>query len=123
MTRIHANCAIVATIILAGCGAEAPPEPTIEPLVTVEPRPDIYAEFTLTADLSVYTENQRKMIGVLIEASKIMDDLYWRQAYGDDYQVWLDSLSDENTRLFAEQNYGMRMCLSRRFRHKRFSPD
>ena len=46
------------------------------------------------------------MIGLLIEASDIMDDLFWRQAYGDDYATWLDSISDIDTRLFAEFNYG-----------------
>ena len=58
----RARLACIAAMALAGCGAEAPPEATIEPLTTVDPRPGIYAEFTLTADLSAYTENQREMI-------------------------------------------------------------
>ena len=102
----RAGLACLAAIALAGCGADAPPEPTIEPLTTVEPRPEIYAEFTLTADLSYYTFNQRRMIALLIEASQIMDDLFWKQAYGDDYEAWLESIGDTDTRLFAEQNYG-----------------
>jgi len=93
-------------LVVAGCGAEVPPDITPEPLVTVEPRPEIYAEFTLTADLSIYTENQRRMIALLIDASEIMDDLFWKQAYGDDYQEWLGSIGDDDTRLFAAQNYG-----------------
>ena len=93
-------------MLLASCGADAPPEPSIEPLTTVQPRPEIYADFTLTADLGVYTDNQRRMIAVLIEASKIMDDLFWRQAYGDDYRSWLASIDNADARLFAEQNYG-----------------
>jgi hypothetical protein len=35
-----------------------------------------------------------------------MDDLFWRQAYGDDYQAWLASIGVDEARLFAEQNYG-----------------
>ena len=106
--RIPSSAAIacVAATILSSCGADAPPEPTIEPLTTVEARPEIYAEFTLTADLSVYTDNQRKMIALLIEASQIMDDLFWKQAYGDDYESWLASIGVDETRLFADQNYG-----------------
>jgi hypothetical protein len=35
-----------------------------------------------------------------------MDDLFWRQAYGDDYQAWLASIGVDETRRFAEMNYG-----------------
>jgi len=97
---------ILAVLLLGACGAEAPPEPTVEPLATVAPRPEIYAEFALTTDLSLMTENQLEMVGLLIQAAEIMDDLFWRQAYGDDYEEWLTSIGVDETRLFAEQNYG-----------------
>lgn len=73
---------------------------------TVEPRPDVYAEFRLDADLSQYSEEQRRMLVLLIEASGIMDDLFWRQAYGDGYQAWLNGLGVNDVRRFAEINYG-----------------
>jgi hypothetical protein len=75
-------------------------------LATGEPRPEIYADFTLQADLSLLTDNQREMIGVLIEASEIMNDLFWRQAYGDDYKEWLESVGVGDAGRFAEINYG-----------------
>ena len=96
----------MAVLTLASCGNEAPPEITVEPLATGEPRPEIYADFTLQADLSLLTDNQREMIGVLIEASEIMDDLFWRQAYGDDYKEWLESVGVGDAGRFAEINYG-----------------
>ena len=98
--------AIVAVLTLASCGNEAPPEIAVEPLATGEPRPEIYADFTLQADLSLLTDNQREMIGVLIEASEIMDDLFWRQAFGDDYKEWLESVGVGDAGRFAEINYG-----------------
>ena len=91
---------------LAACGSEPPPETTIQALETVTPRPDIYADFELTADLSALSDNQREMIKLLVDASQIMDDLFWRQAYGDDYEAWLKTLTDAKTRRFAEINYG-----------------
>ena len=103
---MFASGACLVAILLASCGAEAPPEASVEPTVTVEPRPEIYAEFALTADLSVLTENQREMIRLLIEASEIMDKLFWRQAYGDDYEDWLASIGVADERRFAELNYG-----------------
>ncbi len=93
-------------VFLSSCAEEAPPETTVAPLDVVEPRPEIYAEFPLRADLSFLTDDQRKMIAILIEASEIMDRLFWRQAYGDDWQAWLDTLDDDATRRFALLNYG-----------------
>ena len=72
--------AAVSSILVVGCAEEPEPQTTFVPLEVVEPRPEIYADFTLTADLSALTDNQRQMIGILIEASQIMDDLFWRQA-------------------------------------------
>lgn len=102
--RIASIC--LASVFLAACGAEAPPEVEVDTLKTTAPRPEIFAEFTLTADLSALTDNQRAMIGVLIEASQIMDDLFWKQAYGDDYEAWLASIGIDEAALFADQNYG-----------------
>jgi len=94
------------SVVLAACGAEAPPEIVDEPLTTVAPRPEIYAEFALTSDLSFFTDEQRDMLGILIQASEIMDDLFWKQSYGEGYEEWLGSIGVDETRLFAEQNYG-----------------
>ena len=66
---------------------------------------DKYTEFTLEADLSALSENQRRMIPLLIEASRAMDDMYWMQAYGD-REALLESISDPTLREFAEINYG-----------------
>jgi hypothetical protein len=64
----------------------------------VEPRPDVYANVTLTADLSALSERQRQMLVLLIEASNVMDDLFWRQAFRDDYADWLASIGVAETR-------------------------
>ncbi|MCB0687647.1 MAG: hypothetical protein KDC53_14025, partial [Saprospiraceae bacterium] len=62
-------------------------------------------EFELKTDLSLLTENERKMIPVLIKAAKIMDDLFWYEAYGSK-----DKLMAENTnsdlRQYININYG-----------------
>ena len=42
-----------------------------------------YASFTLTTDISKLTVNEKKMIPLLIEAAKIMDEIFWIEAYGD----------------------------------------
>ncbi|NNF39863.1 MAG: Zn-dependent hydrolase, partial [Woeseiaceae bacterium] len=71
-----------------------------------EPRPEIYADFTLTADLGHLSDEQVQMIRILIEASEIMDDLFWQQSFGEDHEKWLASIENADARLFAQQNYG-----------------
>ena len=97
---------LLPAMLLAACGAETPDEAVVSATEAVEPRPEIYAEFELTADLGHLSNSQRQMIVVLIEASKIMDDLFWRQAWGDDYEGRLAAIDDEKSRRFAELNYG-----------------
>ncbi len=55
---------LAASLFLVACAEEPMPETTVEPLVEGEARPEIYADFTLTADLTYLTDNQREMIGV-----------------------------------------------------------
>jgi hypothetical protein len=69
-------------------------------------RLNIYKEVTLTADLSHLSANQKKMLALLIDTSKIMDDLFWQQAYSQDKKSFLASIEDEKVRNFAEANYG-----------------
>lgn len=69
-------------------------------------RAGIYTDYKLTGDLSHLSDNQRKMVSLLIDASAIMDDLYWQQAYGD-RQKLLDSISSDRLAVsFVKKNYG-----------------
>ncbi len=69
-------------------------------------RPEIYAPVTLGADLSRLSAREREMVGLFIEASAIMDELFWRQAYPGDRAALLEGLKDPAARRFAGINYG-----------------
>ncbi|MDP5028894.1 MAG: Zn-dependent hydrolase, partial [Paraglaciecola sp.] len=69
-------------------------------------RLDIYKKVKLTSDLSQYSAQQREMLSVLIQAASIMDDLFWRQAFGDNKSEFLASIPDPKVREFAALNYG-----------------
>lgn len=71
-----------------------------------ENRLDIYFPVTLSANIDHLTDNQKQMLSVLIDASKIMDDLFWLQAYEGDKNSFLSSLVEPKTRNFARVNYG-----------------
>jgi hypothetical protein len=64
-----------------------------------------YVRVDLTTDISRLSEKQRRMIPLLIEAGKIMNQCFWYEAYGDREQL-LSSIDDPLTRRFAEINYG-----------------
>lgn len=66
---------------------------------------DIYADVHLSADLSQLSDQQKQMIGLLIDAGKITDDIFWQQVWGDKDEL-LNSIEDPKTRRFALYNYG-----------------
>jgi hypothetical protein len=45
------------------------------------------------------------MIPLLIDIAKIMDEIFWTQAYGDKVEL-LDTIDDEHTREYIKINYG-----------------
>lgn len=73
--------------------------------VTMRDRVNQYAVIDLKADLSQLIENQRKMIGELIDAAKIVDNIFWNQAYGNKEDL-LSKIKDADTAKFVEINYG-----------------
>jgi len=73
--------------------------------VNVQARVNEFAEFTLEADVSLLSDNQRKMIPLLIEVAAIMDDIFWQEAYGNKKKL-LKGLSSEAEKKFATINYG-----------------
>lgn len=64
-----------------------------------------YVSVKLTSDVSKLTENQRKMLPILIKAANKMNDLFWYEAYGDKNQL-LNSVEDVDTKKFIIINYG-----------------
>ena len=89
----------------AAAAAEIVEQPVSEGVPEQSSRFEIYATVSLTADLGHLSERQRQMIPLLIDASKIMDGLFWQQSFGD-RETFLDGIEDPATRRFAEVNYG-----------------
>jgi len=113
---------LISAILLAGllsaCEKEqaavtvepAKPEVTAEAVSTpaeaeTPSRFDIYADVGLTTDLSHLSDNQKQMIGLLIDAGKITDEIFWQQVWGDKEKL-LSSIEDPKARQFAVINYG-----------------
>jgi hypothetical protein len=71
----------------------------------VAERLPIYAKVRLTTDLQKLTDNERKVLPLLIKAAEIMDELFWKQSYPQRDSL-LATVRDEKTREFILINYG-----------------
>ncbi|MEE4196670.1 MAG: Zn-dependent hydrolase [Bacteroidales bacterium] len=91
---------ILAAIVLSSCGA-----PEKEEQSDMQKKLNEYAEVELTSDISHLSDNQKEMLGYLFEAARLMDDIFWQQAYGDKEEL-LNSISDPAARKFVKINYG-----------------
>lgn len=98
---------LLLTGILLGC--QSPTEDTTEEAADestmIEDKLAKYTTVRLTADLDHLSDNQKEMVRTLIEASKIMDELFWYEAYGDKEDL-LSDLPNDQYRAFARINYG-----------------
>ena len=64
-----------------------------------------FEEVTLETDLSWLSDSEREILGILIDAAKLMDDIFWMQAYGDKEEL-LESIDSEYARKYAMIHYG-----------------
>jgi len=101
---------IITLLLLVACDTNEAPKNVVsakQPRSTTanNARFDIYKKVRLSADLKHLDNNQKKMLALLIDASKIMDNLFWLQAYGNKTEL-LASISNPKAKQFADINYG-----------------
>lgn len=107
LSKIAAIVAI-ATSSITGCFEQSPPTSNqpVKLIKQYENKLDIYQTVTLTSDISHLSAEQKQMLSLLIEASDIIDGLYWQQAFGENKKDFLSAIKDPQVRKFAEINYG-----------------
>jgi hypothetical protein len=87
-------------LVLAGCkenssdAAASPPRNVDSP---IKAKLAQYTTVRLSSDLRNLTANERQVIPLLIDAARLMDEIYWRQAYGNRDSL-LQSLRDADVR-------------------------
>ncbi|HMB99717.1 MAG TPA: hypothetical protein VKN14_01645, partial [Flavobacteriaceae bacterium] len=102
------NIALIFTILILfnSCKKENKQEVTKDTTQTeMQKNLSKYVSVKLTSDLSRVSENERKMIPILIKAAEKMNGLFWYEAYGDKSEL-LNTIDDEDTKKFIEINYG-----------------
>jgi len=91
---------IASALILSNCTQQPKEE-----LSEMQKKVNEFAEVELTSDISALSANQKEMLGYLFDAAKIMNDIYWQEAYGNKSEL-LDSIKCEAAKEFAIINYG-----------------
>ena len=110
LQKTFALTALASSLLFAGCSEPQSPQSTTQAtapeLLVDDSRLGIYHQVPLTADLSHLSDNQKQMLSKLIDASEIMDDLFWKQAFFGDKKAFLQQFSNEELKAFAAINYG-----------------
>ena len=93
---------IAAVALMSTACSNAPKQPVEQPQPKLI---DKYAEYTLTTDISHLSENEKEMLPLLFEAADIMEDLFWKENYGDKQEL-LAKIGDPDLQKFACITYG-----------------
>ncbi len=98
--RIIYTFMIMLSILLAGCNSE-------EKKLTEEMKANLakFKEVTLTTDLGWLTSQEREIIGILTDVAAIMDDIYWKEAYGDRDELFVQ-IENEYAKEYVKIHYG-----------------
>jgi predicted small secreted protein len=102
-TKFLTAIVILATIFISACNTKKSGEQnTID---STAMKLNDFATFRLTSDLTGLTDNERRMIPLLIKAADIMNEIFWLESYGEKDSL-LNGLDDDNARKLAEIHYG-----------------
>ena len=97
---------LVALFLFACKGEDKKTDKTVDSeSTTMQKKLNKYVSVNLNSDLSGLTENERKMLPILINAADKMNNLFWYESYGDKDEL-LNSITDPDTERFVTINYG-----------------
>ncbi len=95
---------IIAALMMA-CNTGTKKENKMEANPEMIKKANEFVPFALTTNFSVLTEKEKQILPLLLEASKLIDDLFWQQAFGNKDSL-LAGNWDEYIKKFLQINYG-----------------
>jgi hypothetical protein len=105
--------ACLAGLALSACKPQTPQEPakpaaqaTTAAASYATAHAGDYAVVPLKADLSGFDDAGKRMIAKLVQASEVMNDIYWKQSWDGDRAALLARAPDAATRELVEVNFG-----------------
>ncbi|RLD85346.1 MAG: Zn-dependent hydrolase [Bacteroidetes bacterium] len=107
MKQLFILTSLIALFVFSSCNNQEKEnnEQNEESISEMQKKVNEFASFTLTADLSKLSEKEKQMLPILFEVAKIMDEIFWIQAYGEKDSL-MAGINDEAAKAFAMINYG-----------------
>ncbi len=96
---------LIVASMLFGCNTASKKENKMELNNEIVKKAAEFVPFALTTNFNLLTEKEKQILPLLLEASKLIDDLYWQQAYGNKDSL-LTGNYDTFTMKFLQINYG-----------------
>ncbi|MBV6640798.1 MAG: Zn-dependent hydrolase [Cyclobacteriaceae bacterium] len=96
----HLKFPFLLSLFVVGCSQPAPQEDNSQEFNFID-----YKTVRLTTDLSKLADHEKQMIPLMIEAAKIMDELFWYESYGKGDSL-LSAVNDEKLKNYIKINYG-----------------
>lgn len=97
---------LLVSIIIWGCGSNKGDDKlTTLPMSKIDQKVAEFKEVELNADISHLSEDQKEMLTHLIDAARIMDDIFWQQAFGN-RDTLLNRIETDELETFVKINYG-----------------
>jgi len=96
----------VVSAFLIGCTSSVNNQvDSIDEEMELKQKVEAFAQVPLKCNIEHLTESEKAVLNLCFDAAKIMDDLFWQEAYGDK-EGFLASLPNDTYREFALINYG-----------------
>ena len=93
---ITLSCLATIAIVCSSCKSKSSTEETSTEPVKSEIQKKVeefyYVDLTAPELIANLTENEKKLIPIFIEIAEIIDDLFWKQTFGD--KSILDTIQD-----------------------------
>lgn len=96
---------VLALLLLFGCGTATKKENKMDANSVIKQKAGEYVSVRLTTDISGLTEKEKQMLPLLFEAAKVMEEIYWIEAFGNREELFSDEM-DEYTKKLVSINYG-----------------
>ncbi len=98
------NLLLICTVILVSIAC-ASKKKEQGPQSDMQDKVEQFASFSLTSNIDDLSNNQKEMLKRLFDAAKIMDELFWKQAWGNKSEA-LALCPDHACKEFVKMNYG-----------------
>jgi len=103
-----------ATAIMFSCGnnktensdEKTKNDTTATEISEIQKKVNQYVKVDLTTDITQLSESDKKVIPILLKVAQIMDDIYWKDAFTEDKNEFLNKLTNEYEKQYALINYG-----------------